>query len=210
VAAVTTIEILGLAASLSLLAGWRLYAAVLATGLAMRFGVLGMVGVPSLPHALAGLQVLGNPWVLGIAALGTAAEFLADKVAWLDSIWDGLHLAVRPIGGALLALAVVSPDNNALAVVIFLAGGGAALAAHAAKAGSRAVINASPEPISNIVTSVAEDGLTAGGLWLVLTHPEWAAGLAAVLAVLVAMLLWLAWRVLGPLWRRLWRPSSRT
>ena len=201
----TTIEILGLAASLSLLAGWRLYAAVLATGLAMRFGVLDLVGVPALPHALSRLQVLGNPWVLGIAALGTAAEFLADKVAWLDSLWDTLHTLVRPLGGALLALAVVSPDNNALAVVIFLAGGGAALAAHAAKAGSRAVINASPEPVSNIITSVAEDGLTAGGLWLVLTHPEWAMGLAAVLGVARAGLLWLAWRVLGPVWRRLWR-----
>ena len=201
----TTIEILGLAASLSLLAGWRLYAAVLATGLAMRFGVLDLVGVPALPHALSRLQVLGNPWVLGIAALGTAAEFLADKVAWLDSLWDTLHTLVRPLGGALLALAVVSPDNNALAVVIFLAGGGAALAAHAAKAGSRAVINASPEPVSNIITSVAEDGLTAGGLWLVLTHPEWAMGLAAVLGVACAGLLWLAWRVLGPVWRRLWR-----
>ncbi len=201
----TTIEILGLAASLSLLAGWRLYAAVLATGLALRFGVLDMVGAPALPHALAGLHVLANPWVLGVAALGTAAEVLADKVAWLDSIWDGLHTLVRPIGGALLALAVVSPDDNALAVVTFLLGGGAALAAHAAKAGSRAVINASPEPVSNIVTSVAEDGLTAGGLWLVLSHPEWAAALAVGLALTCAALLWLAWRVLGPLWRRLWR-----
>ncbi|PZN95695.1 MAG: DUF4126 domain-containing protein [Alphaproteobacteria bacterium] len=201
----TIVEILGLAASLSLLAGWRLYAAVLAAGLAMRFGVLDLVGAPALPHALAGLQVLANPWVLGIAALGTAAEFLADKVAWLDSIWDTLHTLVRPVGGALLALAVVSPDDNALAVVVFLLGGGAALASHAAKAGSRAVINGSPEPVSNVVASVAEDGLVAGGLWLALSHPEWAAALALVLAGLAALLLWLAWRILGPLWRRLWR-----
>ncbi len=195
----TTLEILGLAASLSLLAGWRLYAVVLATGLAVRFGV-----ADGLPASLVGLQVLGNPFVIGIAALGTAAEFFADKVPWLDSVWDTLHTLVRPIGGALLALAVVSPHSDALGVVTFLLGGGAALAAHAAKAGSRAVINASPEPVSNIVTSVAEDGLTSAGLWVVLLHPAWAATVAAALAGLVALLLWWAWRLIGPLWRR-WR-----
>jgi hypothetical protein len=193
----TAIEILGIAASLSLLAGWRLYAAVLAAGLAVRFGEFG------LPGELAGLAVLGNPWVLGVAAIGTLAEFFADKVAWLDSAWDAVHTLIRPVGGALLALAVVSPDNTALAVVTFLLGGGAALAAHSAKAGTRAVINASPEPVSNVVTSVAEDGLTAGGLWLVLAHPQWAALVAAVLAVATGLLLWWASRVLGSFWRRL-------
>lgn len=194
----SAIEIIGIAASLSLLAGWRLYAAVLAAGLAVRFGGFG------LPESLAGLAVLGHPLVLGVAGLGAIAEVLADKVPWLDSAWDAIHTLVRPIGGALLAFAVVSPDNGALAVVTVLLGGSAAFAAHAAKAGSRAVINASPEPFSNIVTSVAEDGLTAGALWLVFAHPEWAAALAAALAILVALLLWLAARLLGPVWRR-WR-----
>lgn len=196
---VGTIEILGIAASLSLLAGWRLYAAVLAAGLAVRFGGFGLSG------ELADLAVLGHPLVLGVAAVGTLAEFLADKVAWLDSIWDAVHTLVRPVGGALLATAVVSPDNAPLAVVTFLLGGGAALAAHSAKAGTRAVINASPEPVSNIVTSVAEDGLTAGGLWLVFAHPQWAAALAAVLLVLTGLLLWFAARMIGPVWRRLRR-----
>lgn len=190
------VEIIGIAASLSLLAGWRLYAAVLAAGLAVRFGPFG------LPGELAGLAVLGNWWVLAVAALGTIAEFFADKVAWLDSIWDAIHTLVRPVGGALLAMAVVSPVSGALAVVTLLLGGGAALAAHTAKAGTRAVINTSPEPVSNIVTSVAEDGLTAGGLWLVFAHPQWAAALAAVMLLLTGLLLWWAVRIIGPVWRK--------
>ena len=193
----TAVEILGIAASLSLLAGWRLYAAVLAAGLAVRFGGFG------LPGELAGLHVLGSWWVLGVAAAGTVAEFFADKIAWLDSVWDAAHTLVRPVGGALLALAVVSPDNGALAVVVFLLGGGAALVAHSAKARARAVINTSPEPFSNIIASAAEDGATAGGLWLVTVHPEWAAALALGIAVLVGASLWWASRVLGSVWRRL-------
>jgi hypothetical protein len=153
---------------------------------------------------LAGLAVLGNWWVLGVAAAGTLAEFFADKVAIIDSVWDAVHTAVRPIGGALLAFAVVSPDNPALSVITLLLGGGAALAAHGAKAGTRAMINTSPEPFSNVVASVAEDGLTAAGLWLVFAHPQWAAALAGVLLVAVAGLLWLAARAIGSL-RQRWR-----
>ncbi|KAB7648896.1 DUF4126 domain-containing protein [Polymorphobacter fuscus] len=194
----TAPEIIGIAASLSLLAGWRLYAAVLAAGLAVRFGGFG------LPGELAGLAVLGNWWVLGVAAAGTLAEFLADKVAIIDSVWDAVHTLVRPIGGALLAFAVVAPDNAALGVVTVLLGGGAALAAHGAKAGTRAAINTSPEPVSNVVASVAEDGVTAAGLWLVFAHPQWAAAVAAVLLVITGTMLWTAWRVVGSL-RRRWR-----
>lgn len=193
----TAPEILGLAASLSLLAGWRLYAVVLAAGLAVRF-----FGGFGLPPDLVGLEVLGNPWVIGVAAIGTLAEFFADKVAIVDSIWDAVHTLVRPVGGALLAFAVVSPDNAALGVITVLLGGGAALAAHGAKAGARAMINTSPEPVSNIVASVAEDGMTAAALWLLFAHPEWAAALAAVLLALVAGLLWLAARVLGHVRKR--------
>jgi hypothetical protein len=194
----SAVEIIGIAASLSLLAGWRLYLAVLAAGLAVRFGGFG------LPGELAGLAVLGNPFVLGVAAIGTLAEFFADKVAWLDSLWDSVHTLIRPVGGALLAYAVVSPGNEALAVVTLLLGGGAALAAHAAKAGARAVVTASPEPVSNIVTSTAEDAVTAGGLWLIFAHPQWAAALAVVLLGIVGLVIWWAARLLGPLWRK-WR-----
>ncbi|MFN3452266.1 MAG: DUF4126 domain-containing protein, partial [Sphingorhabdus sp.] len=85
------IEILGLAGSLSLLSGWRFYLTIFATGLAMHFNI-----VP-LPENLQMLDVLANPWVLGISAIGAVAEFFADKIAWLDSIWDGLHTLIRPV-----------------------------------------------------------------------------------------------------------------
>jgi Domain of unknown function (DUF4126) len=193
----TAPEIIGLAASLSLLAGWRLYAVVLAAGLAVRF-----FGGFGLPPDLQGLAVLGNEWVIGVAAIGALAEFFADKIALVDSLWDAVHTLVRPVGGALLAFAVVSPDNGVLGVITLLLGGGAALTAHAAKAGARAMVNTSPEPVSNIVASVAEDGLTGAALWLLFAHPEWAVVLALVLLAMVAALLWLAARVLGRVRRR--------
>ena len=184
------VEILGLAASVSLLAGWRLYLCVLATGIAMRTGY-----VP-LPTHLASLQVLASPWIMGIAAFGAIAEFFADKIAWLDSLWDTVHTAIRPLGGALLALAIVNPQDPATQVIAFLLGGGGALLAHGGKAGARAVVNASPEPFSNILVSSAEDVASAGLLALAYTHPAAAGGIAAVLLVLAVALLILARRVL--------------
>ena len=177
------IELLGIAGSVSLLAGWRLYLVVAATGLAMRSGF-----VP-LPEQLQLLQALANPWVIGIAALGAVAEFFADKILWLDSLWDGLHTLVRPIGGALLALAIVDPGDPAMQVIAFLLGGGGALLAHGGKAGVRAAINTSPEPVSNAVVSTAEDVATIGILWVIYEYP-WAA--AAIACVLLAITIGLA------------------
>ena len=184
------VEILGIAGSVSLLSGWRLYLTVLATGLAMRSGV-----VP-LPEHLASLQVLANPWVMGVAGLAALAEFFADKVAWLDSIWDTVHTLIRPVGGALLALAVVDPGDPATQVIAFILGGGGALLAHGGKAGARAVVNASPEPFSNVVVSTAEDVVTGGLLYLAYQYPAAAAGVAALLLALAVGLLLLARRVL--------------
>lgn len=178
IAALGIMEIIGIAGSASLLAGWRLYIVVLATGLAMRSGF-----VP-LPEHLESLQVLANPWVLGIAGFGAAAEFFADKVPWLDSAWDTVHTLIRPIGGALLALAIVDPGDPAMQVVAFLLGGGGALLAHGGKAGARAAINTSPEPVSNIAMSTAEDVATVGLLWFVYEYPWAAAGVAAALLAL--------------------------
>ena len=183
-------EILGLAASVSLLAGWRLYLAVLATGLAMRLGAL------PLPDHLEALRVLANPWVLGVAGFGAAMEFLADKVAWLDSAWDAIHSLVRPLGGALLALAVVDAGDPTTQAIAFLLGGAGALVAHGGKAGARAVVNASPEPFSNVVLSSAEDIASAGLLALAFTHPVVAGAVAMVLLALALWLLVLARRVL--------------
>lgn len=183
------LELVGVAASLSLLAGWRLYATVAAVGVAMRFGLL------HLPQQVEALDVLANPWVIGAAAVGAVAEFFADKVLWLDSLWDGVHTAIRPLGGALLALAVVDASDPAWQVVAFLLGGGAALVSHGAKAGARAVVNTSPEPFSNIAVSTTEDVLTFGGLWLALTQPAVAGVLAVVMIVVVVALIALTWRV---------------
>lgn len=182
------IELLGLAGSLSLLSGWRFYLTILATGIAMHFNI-----VP-LPENLQMLDVLASPWVIGIAAIGTIAEFFADKVAWLDSIWDGLHTLIRPVGGALLALAVVDSADPTWQVIAFLLGGGAALASHATKASARAVVNTSPEPVSNVVVSTAEDVTTTGLLVLAFANPVAALVIALVLLALAIWGLWAGYR----------------
>ena len=189
-------EIIGIAGSVSLLAGWRLYLCIFATGLAMRMDV-----VP-LPEHLASLDVLASPWVMSFAALAAVAEFFADKVMWLDSIWDAVHTFVRPIGGALLALAIVDPSDPAVQVVAFLLGGGASFAAHAGKAGARGVVNASPEPVSNVAVSTAEDVATVGLLYLAYEFPLIAAGIAVLLLGLTIWLLVIARRIIAKLFGR--------
>jgi len=188
--------VLGLAGSVSLLAGWRLYLSIFATGLAMRLGAL------PLPEHLHGLDVLANPWVMGVAGLAAVTEFFADKVMWLDSIWDAVHTLILAIGGALLALAIVDPSDPATQVIAFVLGGGASLAAHAGKAGARAVVNTSPEPVSNIALSTAEDVATAGLLYTAYEYPYIAVSIAAVLLGLVVALLVTARRVFRRLFRR--------
>ena len=181
------VELLGVAASVSLLAGWRLYLCVFGTGVAMYFGLI------QAPEHVAGLQVLANPWVIGASGLGLIAEFFADKIAWLDSLWDSVHTAIRPIGGALLAMAIVDPSNTTWQVVALLLGGSAALVSHGAKAGTRAIVNASPEPFSNVAVSTGEDIVTGGLLYLVLQEPV-AASLVAVALLLGAIALLIAVR----------------
>jgi hypothetical protein len=186
-------EILGLAASVSLLSGWRLYLCVLATGLAMHFDLL------PLPEHLAALKVLASPWVMGAAGLAAVVEFLADKIAWLDSAWDTLHTVIRPLGGALLALAVIDPADPATQAIAFILGGGASLLAHGGKASARAAVNTSPEPFSNMAVSTAEDILTGGLLVLAYAYPVVAGGVALMLLALTIWLLLLARKVLNRL-----------
>jgi hypothetical protein len=183
------IELLGLAASVSLLSGWRLYLTVFATGMAMYSGYL------DLPENLQMLEALANPWVLAVSGVGAVAEFFADKVAWLDSIWDGLNTLIRPLGGAMLALAVVDAGDPVWQVVVFLLGGGAALASHATKATARAAVNTSPEPFSNVLLSTAEDVVTGGLLALAFANPVAAAVIAVVLLVLAIWGLWAGYRL---------------
>jgi hypothetical protein len=199
--ALGVIEIIGIATSASLLAGWRLYLVILVTGLAMRSGM-----VP-LPEHLASLQILANPWVLGVAGVGALCEFFADKVMWLDSAWDTVHTLVRPVGGALLALAIVDPGDPVTQVIALLLGGGGALVAHGGKASARAVVNTSPEPVSNVAVSTVEDVATVGLLWLAYEYPVAAAGVAVVLLALCVWLLVLARRLLK---RLFWRTGEAT
>lgn len=190
------IEILGIAGSVSLLAGWRLYLCVLATGLAMTYGVL------PLPEHLASLQVLANPWVMGAAGAAALLEFFADKVAWLDSVWDTIHTIIRPIGGALLAMAVIDPADPATQAIAFILGGGASLLSHGGKAGARAVVNTSPEPFSNVAVSTVEDVATGGLLFLAYAYPLAAAGVAVALLLVAIGLLLMARRVLKRIFAR--------
>lgn len=194
------VEIIGLAASVSLLAGWRLYLCVFAVGIAMHTGWV------DLPHQLKSLDVLANPWVIGVAGAGAVAEFFADKVMWIDSAWDAIHIIVRPLGGALLALAIVDPSDPTWQVVALLLGGGASLLTHGAKASGRAVVNASPEPVSNAVVSTGEDVLAGGLLFLALANPIAAVVIAVlILAATIATLVLLR-RLLRKLLTR--RPRS--
>jgi hypothetical protein len=192
-------ELIGLAASISLLSGWRIYLCVFATGLAMRTGWI------ELPQHLSGLDALANPWVIGISAVGLLAEFFADKIAWLDTIWDGVHSFVRPVGGALLAMAIVDPQDPAWQVASLLLGGSAALLSHGAKMGTRVVVNASPEPFSNIVVSSGEDIATGGLLLLVLANP-----IAAVAVAICLSLAAIALIVTLRRWIRRLRPRDRS
>ena len=178
----SAVELVALAASVSLLAGWRLYLVVFATGVAMKYGWI------ALPDQLRALDVLANGWIIGIAGVGALAEFFADKIAWLDSAWDALHSFVRPLGGALLSLAIVDAGDPAWQVGSFLLGGGAAFLAHAGKAGARTLVNTSPEPLSNIAVSTAEDVATGGLFALAIANPL-AAALIAIM--LVSLSLWL-------------------
>ena len=174
----SALELITLASTVSLLAGWRLYLVTLAVGLAMRFGWI------ALPDQLHALDILANNWIIGIAAVGAIAEFFADKIAWVDSVWDAIHSVIRPIGGALLSMAIVDGADPAWQVGSFLLGGGAAFLAHAGKAGARTLVNASPEPFSNVVVSTGEDVATAGLLALAITNPIAAALIALTLVVL--------------------------
>ena len=196
----SAVELVALAASVSLLSGWRLYLVTFATGIAMKFGWV------ALPDQLRALDVLANNWLIGIAGAGALAEFFADKIAWVDSAWDAIHSFVRPIGGAMLSLAIIDSADPAWQVASFLLGGGAALVAHAGKAGARTLVNTSPEPVSNVVVSTAEDVATGGLLALAIANPIAAAIIAALL---VALSLWLVVTARRAL-RRLLEPKRRS
>src|SRR5258708_39281641 len=179
------LEALSLAAGLSWASGLRLYLTVFVAGL---FERLGLVHLPDT------LSVLGFRWVIGAAVALAVVEFFADKFPAFDSLWDAIHAFIRIPAGAVLAVGAFGHADPALLTVAALAGGTLAGAAHLAKAGTRALINLSPEPGSNVVASSAEDGLVFGGLLLALFVPF------LFLLLMIGFLMVAAW-LLPRLWR---------
>jgi len=173
--------------------GLRLYALVFALGALGRFGGVQLPG---------GLEVLSHPLVLGLSALMLVTEFFADKLPWLDSLWDALHTFIRIPAGAALAAAVMGDQGGAVQAAAALGGGTLAAGTHFAKAGARAAINTSPEPASNIGASLGEDALFLGGLWTLLHHPLYFLFGLAVFLLLALALIVMLWRFI----RRLFRP----
>lgn len=186
------IDQLGVALGLATLAGLNLYLTVLVAGCAVRFHWIELSG------SYAQMEVLGNPWVLGVAGVLFVIEFFADKIPWVDSIWDSIHTVIRPAGGIFLALAVLGKMDPAAMTVAVLLAGAAALSTHGTKAGIRAFLNLSPEPVSNSVASVAEDGLVLGGLGLIGLSPAIALFFFIGLVVLcTAAAIWLWKKIFG-------------
>lgn len=171
---------------LAWLAGIRVYLTVFGVGVAGAFGWL------DLPEAL---QVTQSPWVIGTAGTLAVAEFFADKIPGVDSGWDLLHTLLRVPAGAFLAAATLSPDGE-LGAGMLATGAGVALTSHLLKSGSRALLNTSPEPVSNWTASVTEDVAVVGGLALAFAHPWIALALVIAVSVLFALGVWWLWRKL--------------
>ena len=188
-----TLADVAIAAALAWGAGLRAYAVIFAVGLA---GALGWVELPG--H----LEVLQHPIVIAASGLMTLVEFGADKIPWLDSIWDAAHSFIRIPAGAALAAMVFGDSSNAVMVAAGILGGSLAAAMHTTKAGARAALNLSPEPFSNWGASLTEDALVPLGLWLAFAHPVVFFVLLAASLVAVVLLARLLWRGVRRLTRR--------
>jgi len=177
------ITLLGTSLGLGFAAGLRLYATVLALGLALRFDLL------TLPATLKPLEILAHPAVIGMAALMYIAEFISDKIPWFDSAWDAVHTFIRPVGAAALGFAAFADLDPLARTVLTLVCGSVALTSHASKAATRVAVNQSPEPFSNWALSLAGDAAAPALVWLTMTHPLVVAGIVAA-ALIIAV--WLA------------------
>ena len=176
---------LALAGGLSWASGLRLYLTVFLVGALARYNVI------DLPSSL---DILSNPIVLVVAGVLCVIEFLADKIPYVDSAWDSIQTFIRIPAGALLAMGAINTSDPMIATVTALLGGSLAGATHATKAGSRALINTSPEPVSNIAASLSEEGLLLTGGWLALMHP------AVFIGLLLGFIVFMFW-LLPKLWR---------
>ena len=175
--------------ALSMGVGWasgiNLYATVL------MLGILQNIGHITLPEEL---QIVGDPLILMAAGFMYFVEFFADKVPGVDTGWDGLHTFIRIPAGAALAASAVGDISPAVEVAAALVGGSLAAGSHAAKAGSRVLINTSPEPVTNWTASISEDLMVLAGIWAALNHPVW---FLVALVVFIVLLIWL----LPKIWR---------
>ena len=184
-AAFDTWQLVALAAAVGWASGIRLYAVLLIVG---GLGYLHVVDLPG------GLTVLAHPWVLAASGFMFCVEFFADKIPGVDTLWDAVHTFIRIPAGAALAASVFGDSNTAATMAAAILGGSLAAGSHFAKAGSRAVINTSPEPFSNWAASFSEDLAVGTLMWLAFAHPFVA---LAVIALLVLLMIWL----IPKLWR---------
>lgn len=177
-----TLVLLGSTLGLGLVSGVRLYSAVLTIGLGVRFGLIQLH--PSLSH----LEILTHPIILTVAAAIYLVEFFADKIPWVDSLWDSIHTFIRPLGAALIGATAIGDVDPVAKTVTALVCGSLALTGHSVKAGTRVLVNHSPEPFTNIGLSLLEDVLVVGGTWASLTHPVFTFGAIIVFLILFAFL----------------------
>jgi hypothetical protein len=194
-----TAQLIALAGALGWASGIRLYLVVLLTGVA---GFLGWVNLPQ------GLHLLANPVVLGVSGFMVFIEFFADKIPGLDSLWDVVHSVIRIPAGAALAAGVFSADGGAMALVAALLGGTLAATSFTAKATTRAAINTSPEPFTNVGASLLEDSVVPLGLWAAVAHPFIFIAVLALVLVLSVWLIRICWRFLRQLLSRVQRIFS--
>lgn len=182
-----------LAAGMSWASGLRLYMALFTAGW---FGHMGWLELP------ASLEVLQSPYVLGVTGMLTLVEFLADKVPGVDTVWDAIHTFIRIPAGAILAAAAFGDINPVWTTIAAILGGTVAAGAHATKAGTRALINTSPEPVSNWTASFTEDATVAGGLTAAFFFPWLFFPFLAIFFLLAIWLLPKMWRSLRSIFRR--------
>jgi hypothetical protein len=187
-------SLLALAAALGWVSGFRLYAVVFLVGAS---GALGWMPLPE------GLQVLQHPAMLITSGALLFVEFFADKIPGLDSLWDMVNSVIRIPAGAALAAGALGADGSTMAIVGALLGGSLAATAQAAKTTTRAAINTSPEPFSNVAMSLVEDGLVIGIVWLAANEPLIFAGVVVVAVLVMWVVTWLLFKFLRAAFRRL-------
>jgi hypothetical protein len=175
------LETLGFALGTSFASGLNLYLTVAAAGLFQRFGIV------RLPDSL---QVLANPIVLGIALTLFVIEFIADKIPYVDTIWDAVHTFIRPPAAAIISYSAFGHVPEEWKIGAALLAGGVALTSHGAKATTRAAVNTSPEPVSNWILSFLEDGAVVFLAWMASAHPIWTAAIVVVLVIVAVYVIW--------------------